>query len=253
MRIATSWKPTGASIRLHHRMLTPIIAALALGQTIPATASVVFPCFPETPEDQPVRFLTHSVTFKLTEKGVDMESLSTFKNLSDKPISFQMLLPTRGAHCRKSQVDALVLSAYLDKGLVPWTTLSEVHKEPSSARKASGIWAATYELLNAVPVTIKPKQTRSMRVKWSAPIGIAGMDGLQRMVIYDTAGAANWDGTVGQVNVAIQYKTNLILQVFAALPDKQWQVGTNGAFFKKYDYSPPKKPHLIFTYYPQQF
>lgn len=234
-------------------MLTTILATIALGQTIPQTASVVYPCFPEVAEDVPVRFLTHSATFKLDEKGIAMDSLSTFKNQSAKPVTFELTIPTRGSQCRAEQVNKLAVTTFLDSELEVSEQKIVTLKQPSAERKKSGVYAANFEQWNTISVALRPGQTRSLRVKWAGQIGRAGMDGLQRMVVYDTSGAANWEGTVGQLNVAIQYKANLILQVFAALPDKQWQVGTNGAFFKKYDYSPPKKPHLIFTYYPQQF
>ena len=124
---------------------------------------------------------------------------------------------------------------------------------PTAAQKANGVWAATFEKVYSATIAFKAGETKSVSTSYAAPIGRAGLDGVQRMAVYDTAGADNWNGPIGQFNYAIQYKPSLVLQVYAALPEGNWQIGKSGAFWKKYDFAPAEKPLLIFTYYPGGF
>lgn len=229
------------------------LVALALGQTISASASVVYPAFPETPADTQIRLVTHSATYQLSKDRVKCETISVFKNPTDKPVTLDLQLPLRGKNVQWQQSQGMKLVAYLGKAPLALKAGTTERTPPSAAQKASGIWAASLHIPQLAKVTFKPGQTLSLATTFEAPIGRAGLDGLQRMVVYDTAGADNWNGPVGQFNLAIKYTPKLVLQVYTSQPEGNWQIGPNGAFWKQYNFSPAQKSLLIFTYYPGGF
>lgn len=230
-------------------MLITTLTALLAAQTIPNSASVLYPCFPESPKDTSVRIMTHSATYRLTKTNARCETLTVFKNQSDKPTTLTLELPVRGKQVNWAQSQGLRFSATLGKSGLGLRAGSIKRSEPSAQQKANGVWAASFEKVYTATLTFKAGETKSVATAFDSPIGVAGLDGVQRMVVYDTAGADNWNGSVGQFNYAIQYKQSLVLQVYAALPEGNWQIGKTGAFWKKYDFAPVEKPLLIFTYY----
>jgi hypothetical protein len=234
-------------------MIATALAATLLGQTIPSSASVLYPCFPESPSETQVRLVTHSATYNLDKTSVRCSTQSVFKNLSAKPVTLNLRLPVRGKQVNWAQSEGLRFSAMVGKAAVSLNAGAIQRTDPTAQQKANGIWAGTFEKAYTVTLSFKAGETKSVSSTFSAPIGRAGLDGAQRMVVYDTAGADNWNGEVQQFNYAIQYKPSLVLQVYAALPEGNWQIGSSGAFWKKYDFAPPQKPLLIFTYYPGGF
>lgn len=234
-------------------MIATAIATALLGQTIPNSASVLYPCFPESPADTQVRLVTHSATYQLDKNLVRCSTLSVFKNLSARPVTLNLNLPVRGKQVNWAQSQGLRFSAMVSKAPTALTAGAIQRTEPTAQQKASGIWASTFEKVYSVRLSFKAGETKSVSTAFEAPIGRAGLDGVQRMVVYDTAGADNWNGPVEQFNYAIQYKPSLVLQVYASLPEGNWQIGAHGAFWKKNDFAPSEKPLLIFTYYPGGF
>lgn len=234
-------------------MLMPLLASMILTQTIPTSASVIYPCFPESKADTTVRMMTHAATYKLAKDSVEFSSLSVLKNDSDQPATVDLILPVRGKQVNWEQSQKMRFAATLNKVNTKLQVGEIVRTPPNAAQKANGIWAATFQRSYTTRITFKPHETKSLATNFSAPIGRAGLDGVQKMVVYDTAGADNWGGAIGQFNYAIQYRPSLVLNVYAALPEGNWQIGSSGAFWKKYDYAPPQKATLIFTYYPGGF
>lgn len=233
-------------------MITALTALLA-AQTIPTSASVIYPCMPECGSDTPVQMVTHAATYRLDKKNARFESLTTFRNTGNDTVTLSLSLPVRGKQVIWSQSEGMRFSATLNKQPMALIVGQISRDAPTEAQKANGIWAASYQRLYTASLTFKPHETKSLTTSFSAPLGRAGLDGVQRMVVYDTAGADNWNGAVGQFNFAIQYEPKTVLQVYAALPEGRWQIGDKGAFWKKDNFEPAQKAHLIFTYYPYSF
>ncbi len=229
------------------------LAMLVLAQTIPASAQVIYPGIPETPRDTSVAMLTHSVTYNLEKARVIMESTTGFKNTSNKPMSLELVLPVRGKQVLWSQSEGMRQSAAINGKSVALRVGTSERTEPSEKEVAKGIWAKTYERLDRTTVEFKAGETKSLKVRFVAPIGRAGLDAVQRMVVYDTAGGDNWNGAIGQFNYAIKYPADLVLGVYAALPERGWQIGTTGAFRRSVNFTPAQNSVLIFTYYPGGF
>lgn len=247
-----------------------IAVFLALAQTIPTTASVIYPCFPETflpgkqnviahpnelghppaTQRQTLHLLTHSATYKIELKTQRFESLSTFRNATGSVVSIAIKLPVRGRQVTWNQIQNTHISFQVSKLKVTPIEEKVTRREPTEKQRANGVWAQFYEKNYVINLTFKPKETKSVQVSFDSPLPRAGLDGAQRMVVYDTAGADNWAAKIGQFNYAIQYSNKVVLQVFASLPEGKWQIGPAGAFLKFYDFEPAEKPHFIFTFYP---
>lgn len=229
------------------------LATLLVAQTIPASAQVIYPGIPESPAATPVAMVTHSVTYTLEKDRVTLESTTGLKNTSNKPATLDLVLPVRGRQVNWAQSEAMRQSATINGAPVTLRVGPVERTLPSDAEKAKGVWAKTYARLDRVAVPFKAGETKSLKVKFIAPIGRAGLDGVQRMVVYDTAGGDNWNGAVGQFNYAIKYPADLVLGVYAALPEGGWQIGQTGAFRRHLQFVPAQNSAFIFTYYPGGF
>lgn len=193
---------------------------------------------------------THSVSVTLDKTNAVYDTLTTIRNPSDNAVSADIFLPMRGNRVNWPQLNGWKMTASVDGAPVKLTEGRETKTAPDEKSKRSGIVAKSYSRSDTLALTFKPKQTHSLKVRYIVPLGIAGLDGMQRMVIYDTTGARNWVGGIGHWTYSIHYPKNLIVQVFAALPQGAWQVGDTGAFTQARDFTTPEKPHWIFTYYP---
>jgi hypothetical protein len=233
-------------------MLLATLSLLSLGQTVPDSASILYPMFP-TSSSNAISMPTHSASFKLGKESISFESLSTMRNTSDKPVTMTLDVPVLGRQVTWKQFQGERVSVQVNRQSVALKVGQTNRTEPTGDAAKNKAWAGLYTRKYSVSLTFKPKETKSLMVKFSAPIGRAGLDGVQRMVAYNVLGARSWAGGVGQLNVAIQDPDRLVLQVFAALPDGTWQIGTRGAFWKQANFMPGPKPDLIFTYYPNTF
>ncbi len=249
-------KAKGANNRpevAYSRDMIATLAALVVAQTIPASAQVIYPGIPESPMATQVTMVTHSVTYTLEKDRVTMESTTGLKNTSNRPVSIDLVLPVRGRHVNWAQSQGMRQSATINGTPVALRLGPIERTEPSKADKAKGVWAMHFARLDRTTVNFKAGETKSLKVKFTAPIGRAGLDGVQRMVVYDTAGGDNWNGPVGQFNYAIKYTSDLVLGVYAALPEQGWQIGQTGAFRRIVNFTPAENSVLIFTYYPGGF
>lgn len=229
------------------------LASLLIAQTIPASAQVIYPGIPESPNDTPVSIPTHSAVYMLEKDRIVFESTTGLKNTSNKAVTLDLVLPVRGKQVLWAQSEGMRQSATINGSPVSLRIGQIERTEPDAKEKAKGIWSKTYARLDRVSVSFKAGETKSLKVRFVAPIGKAGLDAVQRMVVYDTAGGDNWNGAIGQFNYAIKYPAELVLGVYAALPEGGWQIGETGAFRKSTNFLPPQRSALIFTFYPGGF
>lgn len=229
------------------------IATLFLAQTIPASAQVIYPGIPESPRDTTIAMPTHSATYTLEKDRVVFESVTGLKNTSRKAVTLDLVLPVRGKQVNWSQSEGMRQSATINGSPIALRMGNIERTEPDEREKAKGIWAKTFLRQDRTRITFKAGETKSLRVRFVAPIGRAGLDAVQRMVVYDTAGADNWDGPIGQFNYAIKYPADLVLGVYAALPEQDWKIGETGAFRRHVSFLPAQNSVFIFTFYPGGF
>lgn len=234
-------------------MITLALAAAILGQTISDGASVIHSGIPASVSASSVRMISHSATAQLGKTSYVHESTSLLKNESDKPVTLAITVPANGQNTTWPMLQEYRVSATIDNVAL---NLSKSVKstEPDEAGKAKKVVYGTYQASHKATVTFAAGQSRALRTRFTAPLGRAGLDGLQRMVVYETAGARTWNGSMDQLNYSLQFSPSLVFQVFAALPQSMnWQIGPNGAFIKKTPFVPEEKSLVIFTYYPGGF
>lgn len=229
------------------------IATLLIAQTIPASAQVIYPGIPETPHDTPIAMPTHSATYTLEKDRVIFESTTGLKNTSNKPVILNLVLPVRGKQVNWAQSEGMRQSASVNGSPISLHVGTLARSKPDEREIAKGIWAKTFLRQDRALISFRAGETKSLRVRFVAPIGRAGLDAVQRMVVYDTAGADNWNGPIGQFNYAIKYPADLVLGVYAALPEQDWKIGETGAFRRHVGFLPAQNSAFIFTFYPGGF
>jgi hypothetical protein len=230
-------------------MITAALLALSLGQSIPERANVLYTGIPIQLSGE-ASMVTHSTTVEVDKTTAKYSSLTTLRNGNAKATTVVLRVPVLGNQVTWTQKSGAKLSVQINNKEVETNLVTKSYTEPDAKGQKSGVIAGLFVENYQVSFELKPKETKSVKINFSTPLGIAGLDGVQRMVTYDTAGAGTWVGSVGQFNYAIKYPENLIVQVFAALPEGKWEVGPKGAFWKAYNFTPAKKSLLIFTYYP---
>jgi hypothetical protein len=225
-----------------------LLAAPQLGPQHPLDrATLTYFGLPETPAAHGVRMQSHSATFQLTPDRLQLQTLTLFRNESDKEVTVELRIPVRGWNSTPEQVSQLRLEGTMDQFKLAITAALPAPSQPDRVydRRSERI---PYRGAYTFTATFRPKQTRALRMNAAGAQGRAGLDLLRRVVMYDTGGLEQWNGPVGQFNCAIQYHPDLVLQVFATRPERGWQVGTRGAFLRRTNVR--KEEPLIFTYYP---
>ena len=217
-------------------MLVPVVAMLVSlpassgAQTLSDNSSVLFSGVPGVTTSGTVGMRSHSASFVLSKEGYAMESLTVLRNGGDKPATVEVMFPIIGHNPTWTMVDRHRVSALAGESALVLREDQSVTTEPDGRQRQNRVAAAKYTKHRRATLTFKPKQTISVRFRMTAPLGTAGLDGLQRVIAYDTVGAGQWSGgATGQLNCSIKYTPDLVFQIFAALPSGQWQTSSRGA------------------------
>lgn len=232
-------------------MVLSLAISLALAaQDVPDKASVIFTGIPYSREASSVQLVTHDAKAVLTPTDVTVDSLSFFKNASDKVQNLTVAIPIEGHDVTYNMPGSVKVTAMVDNVPVPVTASTPSFLAPNDQRLiASGVKAVSYHGAYTFPLNFVGRGAHSVRIHYSSVIGKAGLDGLQRIVAYDTS-HANWNGGVGQFNFSLKYTPRVVFQVYAALPQEGWQIGPSGAFVKQVNFQARPESKYIFTYYP---
>lgn len=234
-------------------MITAIATVILGGQTLSGDTKVLYTGMPTTASSASVRMVSHSATARLEKMSYAYETVSELKNESSRPVTLTITIPVRGKDPTWPMIREHRVSALLD-GRNLALKRSASTSPPDSEARENGVPYGSYRASHRATVAFKPGQTRSLKTHYKSPLGRAGLDGLQRVVAYDTSGARSWNGEVRQFNHAIQYRPSLVFQVFAALPQSyDWKIGTDGAFVKNAPFRPTDSSITVFTYYPGGF
>jgi hypothetical protein len=236
-------------------MVLTLALSLALAtQEIPDKASLLYTGVPSCTSPCPVQMVTHDAKAVLSTATETVDSLSTFKNTSDAIQNITVSIPVEGHNVDYNMPNTIQVSATVDNVSTPVTMVGPKIVPPTDQRLiASGIKAGSYQNSYQLKLNFIGRGSHSLRVHFVSSIGKAGLDGAQRVISYDTSGGASWHDAIGQLNFGIKYTPRIVFQVYAALPEGGWQIGSTGAFVKQTNVHPTATSKFIFTYYPGGF
>ncbi|MCW5942225.1 MAG: hypothetical protein KIS66_08330 [Fimbriimonadaceae bacterium] len=254
-------------------MLTCALPLLLVGtgRAMPAAASVTYPGVPyavSTGTDTllPVQLKSHSVTIKLGTQALSYETISVFKNHSDKPIRATLTIPfaARGVLDHRDALSNPVLARWDRK---PITFARPALDMAESSRRSSG---EPYDFDTAVSatVTFEPNSTHSLVTSYRQKLGKAGPDGALRTLGYGTGGLDKWQGPCERLNYSVQflretffassadtgekYEASSVFAVHSTEPQSGWKIGDKGAFVK-FENRYGNVGTLWFTFYPNGY
>lgn len=236
--------------------MTLLICALALAPAadIPAKTEIVYPNAPVLIADaladgtKPTVWLQQtSATLGLTRNAVTVKTLGLYKNESDKPVNATLTLnfSTRNRTYTFGQKPVVVWS---DKPLqaVDAMASSSAALDQYGDTTSSGYMTFKYR------VALKAKGTHSLKTEVTLPVGVTGIDREERILAYGLGGLPQ-SQPLKAFHFAIQHQRGAVFQVIETDPVWGWQVGPQGAFFKKADYKLGEGTLLTFRYYPGGF
>ena len=241
---------------------TTVLATLVAFQAaapLPQNAALVYSGIPgivpggssaEPPTSQ-VRMVSSDVDFELTKATATVTSVTLFHNDSAKPVSVNLRLPV------------VALNPVLGRGwdIAFKATLNGVPLKIGPLQSGTGInldstqqdAQAKVERFKSATAVFGVKNTYALRVTYQVPMGKAGLDGMLRLIAYETAGATNWAGPMDRLNFTVHYGPGVVFHVSSAEPDWGWQIGHKGAFFKQDSFRPQGDTLVRFVFYPGGF
>ncbi|MCX7800799.1 MAG: hypothetical protein N2109_10710 [Fimbriimonadales bacterium] len=233
--------------------------ALLLSQPVPglpADAAVVYTGVPGCREARgAVRMQGLSVSATLGPDAGAFETLAWFKNDAPRDIPATILLPVVAQNPLVGRGYDIRFEATWDRNpvaVVPASAPKTFEDPELLVGVRNKLPYARSERIHGIKVTFKASSTHALRLRWEAPIGRGGLDGMLRFAVYDTSLAADW-GPVGQFNFALRYTPEVVFQTYEAKPDWGWQIGPRGAFFKRTGFQPGSDALVRFVYYPGGF
>jgi hypothetical protein len=243
-------------------MLTiTLLATLAAfqAQALPDNAAVVYSGIPgivpggssaQAPVS-PVRMVSSDVTFELTNATATVTSVTLFHNESAKPVSVNLKLPVVALNPvlgRGWDIDfkATLNGTPLKVGPLQSGMLVNFNSERHEA-------PAKVERYKVAPVVFGVKNTYGLKITYQVPMGKGGLDGMLRLIAYETAGASAWNGPLDRLNFTIHFGPSVVFHVSSAAPDWGWQIGDKGAFFKQDSFQPQGDTLVRFVFYPGGF
>ena len=248
-------------------MLTPTILATLIATQVqgplPQTAALVYSGIPgivrkiefgwgsRPPSDSaapklPVRMTSHSVVFELTKGAATVSSVSLFHNDGPNPVSLVLKLPVDAQNPVLGRGWDIDFTATLDSAplkIGPW-------KEEMTLTEIAGAPTTRMLRYKSAAVTFKVKGTHVLRISYQVPMGKAGLDGMNRLIAYETNGASAWSGSMDRLNFTVHYGPGVVFHVIEAEPNWGWQIGDKGAFFKQDSFHPEGDTLARFIFYP---
>ena len=232
-------------------LTTTILATLALVQSpgpLPTNAAIVFSGIPGIvgSASADVRMTSHGVSFDLTKAVATVSSVSLFHNDAAQPATVLLKLPVDAQNPVLGRGWDIDFSATLDGVKLkvgPW-------KEEQRLTEAAGSPWTKILRYKAAQVTFKPKATHVLRLSYQVPMGKAGLDGMNRLIAYETAGANSWKGPMDRLNFIVHFGKGVVFHVISAEPNWGWQIGDKGAFFKQESFRPSGDTLARFIFYP---
>jgi hypothetical protein len=223
---------------------------------LPQNATVAFAGAPTTLDrGVPVRMTSHSVTHRLRDGEIVTETVSLFRNQSNRPVTARLALPVYRRTVNAATTPPVrIQSAVWDRNPLSLNVGGGPVGTSIAGDARDGAW--TFSTTNHVAnVTFRPQGTHSLRVVYQSTPGRAGLDRLLRVVAYDISPATAWAGPIGQFNYSIQYNPQIVFQVFSYRPTGwDWRVDLqSGAFVRRDNFVPPQDGLLAFVYYPNTF
>ncbi|MCH8978049.1 MAG: hypothetical protein IH945_02250 [Armatimonadetes bacterium] len=226
-----------------------MIATLALALSlpplhVPADAELVYPVMPQlTPianedgEKVALRMSIHSARARLGETTCDFASLSLFKNTTDFSGEVELAVSFESyRHGFGAQIPVRAL----------W---SDVEVEPAEVEVLTGE-PSRYVVKFRVPVD--KAATHSLRLYFTLPIGVSGVDREERLIAYKLADIGQSEA-IEQFRMSVQYDQRTVFVPIAAKPDLGWEVGPRGAYLKMDGRRSDHAEVLSYRYYPAGF
>jgi len=232
-------------------LLSGVLAVQVQGP-LPKNAAIVYSGLPALQSPAPsLKFVSCSVTGTLSKDSVAFSTLLLFKNLSDKPYPVTLKLPVNAQNPIIGQGYDIDFAVSWDKVPVkasPYKQEQALTDENVKLRNGA-IWTK-YIRYKTLTLAVKPSATHALRLSFDVPIGKSGLDGLQRIVAYDLAGASTYSQPIEHIPFSLKYTPEIMFQKIAALPNYGWQIGPNGAFFQVRNYVPGADALARFMFYP---
>jgi hypothetical protein len=237
-------------------MITTILATLAAAQVqgpLPEKAAIVYSGIPGIvgPATSDVRMTGHSVTFDLTKSTATVTTLTLFHNDSTKPVALWLKFPVNAQNPVLGRGWDIDFKATMDKvplKLSPWKAEQTFTDE--AVEISRGVSWTKIIRYKGVATTFKPSATHALRVTYTVPMGKSGLDGMQRLIAYETSGALSWKGSVDRLNFSVRYDPSVVFQMILSEPKWGWQIGTKGGFFKQDNFRPEGDTLVRYIFYP---
>jgi len=235
-------------------LLTSVLAAQVQGP-LPKNAAIVYSGLPAIQGSVPsLCMVSSSVTGTLTKDAVTFSTLSLYKNMSKKPFTVTFKLPVNAQNPILGRGYDIDFAAMWDKAAVKASPYKEEQAltDDSVKLRNGAVWTK-FIRYKTVTVPVKASATHALRISFTIPIGKSGLDGLQRIVAYDLAGASSYGWPIEQIPFSLKYNTDIVFQKIAGEPNYGWQVGPNGAYFQVKQFTPQTDALARFMFYPGGF
>jgi hypothetical protein len=227
---------------------TLVLATLLAGQgkpSIPANTILVTSGIPSVvgKASPDVKMTRHHVFSQLTKDTISFSSVTTLSNSSDKPVSLTLRLPEIKYRPEMNGKQSIDFKATWDNKPVKVGYVAVASSDSQSTASATKV----------VIVKLVPKGNQVLRVEYSVPIGKAGLDGMERIVAYETRGASSWPAPVGVFSWSLKYNQSIVFQKIEANPASVWQTGDRGAYYEEKGFTPNANGMIWFRFYPGDY
>jgi len=218
-------------------------------KNIPTDAEIVYPLMPSIEAeanadasnvalDQSI----HGVTLTLGKKETKYETLSLYKNTT-KVEGTAVITVAFESYRSGFGKDIPVTLLWSDEEVEPFD-LNVRYSIPEKGQL--GLYSLKYR------VPVKKEATHSLKMKYSLPVGMSGIDREERLVAYRVMDIKQ-SSALEQFRMAIKYDSSTVFVPIDSKPNWGWQVGDKGAYLKMDGKKSNRDAILTFRYYPGGF
>ncbi|MBS1715692.1 MAG: hypothetical protein JST30_15290 [Armatimonadetes bacterium] len=185
-----------------------------------------------------VRTVFHKVDVTLSRKDVTYRVKTLFKSTGDRPLKGRIIVPVIG--------DGGDTEFFKTGITATWGGISVPRRGLYADPNVESRWSQWWDF----PVSFQSGEWKAFESTLTRPLPKGGQDLVERFVRFTVF---DQDEALEQFQFSVKYPKGFVFHTVSTSPKDGWQIGDQGAFWKRDGWRPTGDVRLEFRFYPNTF
>lgn len=205
------------------------------------------PVFSGVP-DSSFQLRGHSANLELTDKDLRVSTVTEIKNLTNKPITLTVTIPSRREGDEESGYPHFGMNLLFGSSVGSGSDIATKWSANGKRKQPRDGKAVHYSMDMEATITLGANATGAFQTRATIPLGRAGFDWKMRATGYLLSG----NHPIDQVSISYRTHSGVVFRLPQVRPDLGWQIGASGAHTRQTNFVPGNRISWI-SFYPGGF